>query len=180
MDDALEDRLMDELDAFPVRVSGVWSVTLNQAGPSGLLAARTAFGMLRQLGANPVRMVEDLVGRAEIAHRCGTTPQAVGLWMRGERRASAPAPAPLFTAGVDLWLWSEVVDWLRQIGRPVDSDLAFPTRTDHQIMNGIIASSARWKILPVVASRPAFSFQSAAALRIVPAPLSATQFGLAA
>lgn len=153
MDDALEDRLIDELDALPACLSHVWTVTLNQTGTSGLAAAQSALDHLRRLGANPVRLVEDLVGRAEIAHRCGATPQAVGMWLRGERHGSVPTPAPLFTAGVDLWLWGEVVSWLREIGRSVDSDLQFPSRSDHQIINGIIASSENWNVLSVAGGR---------------------------
>jgi hypothetical protein len=62
--------------------------------------------------------VPDLVGRAEIAARLGTSVGMVDVWRR--RHADFPAPLVKLASG-PVWEWLSVVQWThksRPIGRP--------------------------------------------------------------
>ena len=116
------------------------SATLSAVGETCLAAASAAIERLRDLGAEPIRLIDDLVGRREIARRAGVTPQAVGLWIRGERHASSPFPPPFVDAGGGLWLWGEVVPALAARGVTVDGDVQYPSRLDSQRIGGILSA----------------------------------------
>jgi hypothetical protein len=54
---------------------------------------------------------EDVVGRAEIAERCGTTRAAVAGW--SHRDPTFPVPRKRLH-GTILWSWRDVEVWLRE------------------------------------------------------------------
>ena len=117
--EAVEDAITESFDCLIASHAGVTSVTLSAVGDTCEAATLSAIQKLRDLGAVPIRLIDDLVGRREIARRAGVTPQAVGLWIRGERHAAAHFPPPFVDAGGGLWLWGEVVpDLANRGGRP--------------------------------------------------------------
>ena len=155
--DDVEDAIAERFDSLIATHAGITTVTLTATGDTCLQAALTAIDHLRALGTNPLRLVDDLVTRGDIAARAGVTPQAVGLWIRGERRADVSFPAPYVLAGGGLWLWGEVVGALADRGLALDGDLAYPTRRDIQKIGGAIASmeaedAAGWSRRPSSAS----------------------------
>lgn len=87
---------------------------------------------LRGCGIRVRRLYEDLVTRAAIASRTGMTRQAVGNWIRGDRKAATPFPEPYQLAGGGLWLWGEVSAWIGE------EEIAYPTRRDYPAVNSII------------------------------------------
>lgn len=139
MPEKVEDAIAARFDCLIASHSGVTTVTLTADGESCLRAAYEAMEELGAIGVKPIRLVDDLVDRAEIARRARVTRQAVGLWVRGERHVETPFPAPYVLAGGGLWLWGEVLEGLRQRDVLVDDPLHYPTRTDSQLINGIIA-----------------------------------------
>jgi hypothetical protein len=136
----IEDAVAEAFDCLISSHSGVTSVTLSAQGDTCLAAALSVIETLRDLGAAPTRLIDDLVGRREIARRAGVTPQAVGLWIRGERHTSSHFPPPFIDVGGGLWLWGEVVPALAERGLRVDVDVQFPTRLDSQRIGGILAA----------------------------------------
>lgn len=133
LDDPRVELIEDEFDGFVV-VSGHGArVTLVVDSVSGATAGREAAHALRRLGVAATRTVPDLVRPSEIAERAGVTRQAVGAWARGERGENFPAPFVSNERG--LWLWGEVNDWLAANGHNHDSDVAYPTRQDHTIID---------------------------------------------
>ncbi|HEY8717981.1 helix-turn-helix domain-containing protein [Pengzhenrongella sp.] len=136
----LEDAIAGCFDALIATHSEVTTVTLSAEGDTCLLAASSAIDGLRTLGANPLRLVDDLVSRGEIARRAGVTPQAVGLWIRGERHAGTAFPRRFVTAGGGLWLWAEVVPALAERGVAIDDGVQYPTRRDAQLIGAEIAA----------------------------------------
>lgn len=137
--DDLEDSIDEQFDAVMATHGRTTKVTLLAEGTDAVDAAGSAVSILRQLGIQAIRLMDDLVTRAEIAERSGVTTQGVGLWVRGERNR-ADFPEPFVRAGsARLWLWGEVVDYLRAIGHGVDGSLQFPTRQDIQVIAGMLA-----------------------------------------
>lgn len=139
--DAVEERLVSELDAIVAVHSGVTTVTLEFGGDDYVIAARAAANALREVGAEVVRVVADLVTRRDIATRLGVTPQAVGLWVRGERHGDGVFPAPYVTGSVVLWLWGEVAEYCRALGVCVDDGVSFPTRRELHRVAGELAAA---------------------------------------
>ena len=135
----IEDAIAEALDCLVSGHSGVTSVTLSAEGDTCLAAALSAIDALQALGAAPIRLIDDLVGRREIARRAGVTPQAVGLWIRRERHTSSPFPPPFIAVGGGLWLWGEVVPALAERGVLLDEGVRYPTRLDAQRIGGILA-----------------------------------------
>ncbi len=135
----VEDAIAGAFDCLIASHSGVTTVTLSAQGPTCVAAALDAADALRRLGAHPVRLVDDVVSRGEIARRAGVTPQAVGQWIRGERHAGSPFPPPYVLAGGGLWLWGEVVAALAQRGVVVDAGVRYPSRLDSQLIGGAMA-----------------------------------------
>jgi hypothetical protein len=140
--DEVEDLLADQLDGLVAGHSGVITVTVLRDGDTCLQAALSALEDLRGVGANPERMVDDLVSRREIARRAGVTPQAVGNWIRGDRQTYKPFPKPFVLSSSELWLWGEVVDALGTRGIDTDSGVSFPSRRDIQLVGGAMAARA--------------------------------------
>ena len=144
----------DEQDAvyqnFDALISGhgtAYYVTLSAEGPNVVTAARTAISRLTEIGVHPYRMVEDLVTRAEIARRLDVAVQAVGQWVRGERRADSPFPEPHNRVGGGVWLWSDVVRWSARVpdlAKPAAPELEFPRLDDHVVINfDLLAAGGR-------------------------------------
>lgn len=139
--DDLEDAIADAFECVIASHSDVTTVTLTAEGRTGVAAALGALEELRLLGADVRRLVDDLVGRREIARRAGVTPQAVGLWVRGERHAGVAFPPPFVLAGGGLWRWGEVLPALASRGIVVDDEISYPSRHDAQVIGGAIAAT---------------------------------------
>ena len=155
--DDVEDAIAERFDSLIATHAGITTVTLTATGDTCLQVALTSVGHLRALGTNPLRLVDDLVTRGDIAARAGVTPQAVGLWIRGERHADVSFPAPYVLAGGGLWLWGEVVGALTDRGIALDEGVAYPTRRDIQLIGGAIVrmeaqDAAGWSRSPSNAS----------------------------
>lgn len=140
MAEEIEDAVAEDLDAVIAVHSGVTTVTVLFSAADCITAARTAIDALTRLGAAPIRLVDDLVTRGQIAERAGVTRQAVGLWVRGERHSEDAFPAPFVPTGGGLWLWGEVVDALAARGIVLDEGVEYPTRRDAQIVGGMLAA----------------------------------------
>lgn len=112
-------------------------------GVDGVTAAREVLTVVISAGITVERLVDDLVTRAEIATRVGVTPQAVGLWVRGERNRVARFPDPyVYAAGATLWLWGDVVEFLREIGATVDGSAHYPSRQETLQIAGLILEAS--------------------------------------
>lgn len=145
--DEIEDSLVERLDAVVGVHSGVTVVTLLEDGETALQAALRAALQLERLGAPPLRLVDDLVSRSEIARRATRTPQAVGQWIRGARHAATPFPRAYVVGASELWLWGEVVPALRARGIAVEDDVEYPSRRDILLIAGALAArsdGSRW------------------------------------
>lgn len=144
MTDEVEDAVCERLDASFVTHSGVTTAAILTEGPSCLAAALSAVDQLNALGAPPLRLVDDLVTRGEIARRARVTPQAVGQWIRGERQATgSPFPRPYVVASTELWLWGEAREALRGRAIVLDVGVDFPDRRDIQVIGGALAAHQR-------------------------------------
>lgn len=93
--------------------------------PNAFQAARRAIG---EAGVRIVRFLPDLVTRAEIARRAGLTTQAVGNYVRGDRRDHFPEP--YLHVPDSVWLWSEVLEWFRARCREIQDAGHYPTRLE--------------------------------------------------
>lgn len=128
--------------------------TLLVPGNSAADAASSAIAELRRVGVEALRLVDDLVTRAEIAERANVTTQAVGLWARGERNGSAQFPEPYVRAGsATLWLWGEVAEYLRSVGVAIDEGVEYPSRQDGLRIAALLApepTEARARIFTAV------------------------------
>lgn len=133
-------RLEKALNAVQLVRGRTVLLSIEAHGSDCVSAAHDSIDVLRSAGVQPLRLVEDLVTRSEIARRSGVTPQAVGLWGRGERHADRVWPEPYHLLGTELWLWSEVLDVLPGLGIELD-DLPGPSRLEIQIIGNALANS---------------------------------------
>ncbi|MDO5286498.1 MAG: hypothetical protein Q4G45_06695 [Actinomycetia bacterium] len=133
VDEGLEDAIVSTWDALVATHGESTVLTITAEGFSVESAARSIVAELEEAGARVRRLLEDLVTRSTIASRTGVTPQAVGLWVRGERQRTA-FPAPYNPATGGLWLWGEVNQWLAANGKPAD-DIVYPSREDYPRCN---------------------------------------------
>ena len=141
LSEKIEDLVADQFDSVIAVHDEVTTVTLTADGDDCVMAAIAAINPLRNLGAEPVRLVDDVVSRSEIARRMGVTPQSVGQWIRGERHTETPFPSPYILTDGGLWLWGEVVAALKARGEDVE-EMNYPSRRDIQIIGGILAAYA--------------------------------------
>lgn len=145
--DEVEDAIVEQTDASIATFGPVTTVTVSGFGETGFGAGTNARIALEHAGGTVLRCIEDVVTRRDIAGRTGMTPQAVGNWTRGDRQATTPFPAPYILAGGGLWLWGEVLEWLREVHPAtfdaIGDDLAYPTRADHACIAGQIETSRR-------------------------------------
>ena len=136
--EALEDSVAYEMGAsFFGRSSGTF-VTVSRVDRSCFAAAVNLLGQLHGFGVKTLRLVEDLVDRAEIARRTDRTPQSVGLWIRGERRTQATFPPSYTLTSGELWLWRDIQDVLPQLGVNLDEPLG-PARCDLPRIGGAVS-----------------------------------------
>jgi hypothetical protein len=109
-------------------------VTVTAQGTNAVEAAKAMQTQLATFGVLVRRLEFDLVTRREIAERLSVEPQAVGLWVRGERSRNFPRAFHEVANGV--WLWGDVVRWSRETrGLDPADGLSFPTREDHYEVN---------------------------------------------
>lgn len=142
LDEATTEAVYAGFDALVSDRGDTTTLTITAEGSTAPEAAkRIVDDLTESLNVGFHRLVEDLVTRADIAQRSGTTPQAVGLWINGNRRKLHRFPSPFNRVGGGVWLWSEVNDWLRRAGKPHDSDLNFPARCDYAVINAWISDS---------------------------------------
>lgn len=138
-DDPRFDELLEQVDAVFATHSGLTSTTVVMEGSSAVSAAQRAVELMTQCAIVTHRVVPDLVDRAEIAERAGVSRQAVGNWVRGERRAERSFPAPY--AG-EVWMWGDVVPWLRSHGY-FEDPAAYPTTREHVLIESWLLRQRR-------------------------------------
>ena len=141
LSEAIENLLSDHFDSVIAVHGGLTTVTLTADGEDCVSAAIAAINTLRNMGAEPIRLVDDVVSRSEIARRMGVTPQSVGQWIRGERHAESPFPSAYILADGGLWLWGEVATALASRGEEVE-EISYPNRRDIQVIGGVLAAHA--------------------------------------
>lgn len=136
-DDTL-DMVVEEIEVGHATHGNTHLLTVWMDGTSALAAARAAVAKLSRLGIIVVRLYEDLVTRQDIADRANTSRQAVGQWIRGERRAGSERsfPDPYNAVGGGIWLWADVNAWLSQFGE--SDDVAYASRCDFPLINAAI------------------------------------------
>lgn len=136
---ALVDDLLDEYDCITGGDHGGRDlITLTASGSSCVGAAKDAMMRLIAQGLSVERMQEDLASRVEIAERLGVTRQAVGNWVRGDRVEGFPARFNEVAGGV--WLWCDVARWAVAHHRFEADGIEWPTRQDHDLVNGWITT----------------------------------------
>ncbi|GAA1875426.1 hypothetical protein GCM10009715_22690 [Paeniglutamicibacter psychrophenolicus] len=111
-------------------------LTIWQEAATPLSAAMIAVAHLRKSGIKVQRAVEDLVSRQDIADRLSVSRQAVGNWIRGERRGSEGEefPSPYNLVGGGVWLWKDVNDWARGIAA-TDNEVEHLAAIDYMLIN---------------------------------------------
>lgn len=102
-------------------VDGLEIVTFISDDLNRKLKLKDVIGLLEKSGAKFLRVNLDLVGVPEIAEYAGVNPETVRLWHRGQRRANFPKHYVRVGAS-QVWLWSEVAEWLRANGQTIDPD----------------------------------------------------------
>lgn len=120
----------EHLDVVVESHSGLTLATVTAEGADAVTAALSAAAVLSACGLSPVRSYPDMVTRQDIADRADVSRQAVGNWVRGERMQSDPFPTPVNLVGGGVWLWGDVVAWLRRHGHDIE-DLKFPSIAEH-------------------------------------------------
>ncbi|MPZ01030.1 MAG: hypothetical protein GEU97_24305 [Actinophytocola sp.] len=120
LSDATVTAVYESFDALYARHGDTFLFTVTQDGESAQDAATRAVGSLEEQGVRIQRLCEDFVDRGDIAERAGTTVQAVGQWIRRDRLKNAPFPEPYSFVSGGIWLWGDVNDWLRRVGKDAD------------------------------------------------------------
>lgn len=120
----------EHLDIVVESHSGLTLATVTAEGHDAAAAALGAAAILSICGLAPTRSYPDLVTRQDIADRAQVSRQAVGNWVRGERITADPFPSPVNLVGGGVWLWGEIVAWLRRHNHSTD-DISFPSLNDH-------------------------------------------------
>lgn len=139
--DAFDPRVAQVEEAMDIVVSshsGLAVATVIAVGSGAVAAGCAASTILSSRGLPPQRTYPDFVSRQDIADRLDVSRQAVGNWVRGERHQAHPFPGPVNMVAGGVWLWGDVVVWLRRTGRDSD-DLGFPTLDDHARLDSILA-----------------------------------------
>lgn len=131
LDESVIDSIYNTFEALVSDHAGLTRLTLTASGVSVMDATQAAVTQLLHLGVHVKHVTEDLVTRRDIADRLQMSSQGVGLWVRGERHADDPFPDPCHAVAGGIWLWGDVVAWLRRQSIPVDEGIEFPSRADH-------------------------------------------------
>lgn len=108
------------LDAIVATHSQLTVVSFVCEGSTGIGAVKSAAQTLARIGIQCLRTYPDLVSRQAIADRTGLSRQAIGNWIRGDRKADDPFPPPVNLVGGGAWLWGEVDEWLKRQGYEAD------------------------------------------------------------
>lgn len=119
-DEAFEDRFFEAGcdDATFLVMRGNGHLCFDREATSYKEAVLSAYRQIIGTNTEIVRFEPDfLVSQAEIAERARLTKQAVGHFIRGERRAGFPAPAARINSSSPLWDWVEVSEWLVKQGK---------------------------------------------------------------
>ena len=89
-----------------------------------------------------LRLDYDLVTRGDIASRLDVTKQAVGNWIREDRRKGHPFPPPFSDVSNGIWLWGDVLTWIRKTANTPDPEegIEYPTRAQTAEVNACINS----------------------------------------
>lgn len=134
------DGLLDDLDCIVGTTHGREDfVTVTASGPDAASAGRAMLSELAGRGLTVVRSERDLVDRQDISNRLGVSRQNIGQWVRGER-GLLTFPLPFSDVSGGVWLWGDVVGWLRRTGRnDGTAGMEFPSAQDHDLLNALIA-----------------------------------------
>ncbi|MGU3586394.1 helix-turn-helix transcriptional regulator [Rhodococcus sp. C26F] len=127
----------EHLDVVVESHSGLTLATVTAEGSDPVTAALNAAEILSSCGLPPARSYPDLVTRQDIADRVEVSRQAVGNWVRGQRLQSDPFPSPVHLVGGGVWLWKDVVDWLRRNNYQID-DLPSPSIDEHARIDNLL------------------------------------------
>lgn len=127
--ESVVDALYDDFDCLVGHDhDGTPYVMVTAEGANIVDASKSIVARMVGVGACPREVRPDLVDRAAIAERCGVTRAAVGYWIRGSRGpGSFPATFSDVPGGV--WLWGEILPWLRTARQDVDG-MDSPKRED--------------------------------------------------
>lgn len=151
--DPIQDRTVHEIygtyDAIYSEHGATCLLTVTADGPSLTMAAAS---LVRSLeaghGVRFRRAYEDLVTRADIASRVDATVQAVGQWIRGDGlRGKEPFPTPFNNVAGGIWLWADVNQWLKRVGKPYDADLIHPFTSGPRPVRGKEAIETELSVL---------------------------------
>lgn len=163
LNDPSDERIDRAMDAIPgtVVVASYGDLTLvtsivaaSSAIEAGLAAARA----LEKVGIHVARTYPDLVSRQDIADRTGTTRQAVGHWVRGDRHdGNFPNPISLVSGGA--WLWHDVIGWLRENKLEVETT-EYPTQDDHNRLDVMLTDGTISSTVSVLAHTGEVHFAS--------------------
>lgn len=137
LDHAQEDTLLDSFDCITgTKHGGEHYITLTAEGTDPVSAAKAAHMHLVGAGVKVDRMEPDLLTRREIAERLRLSPQAIGNYIRGDRGGNS-FPIPFHDVAGGVWLWGDVVRWVRQFTRAADPapGLEFLSRRDLDEVN---------------------------------------------
>jgi len=157
LDDEVTEAIYEHHDALVSSHADGTTLTITAEGPTAVVAAKRIVEELESEMSTMVhRLIEDLVSRADIASRSNATPQAVGLWIRGDRRRDEPFPRRFNRVGGGVWLWGEVNEWLRRVGRSHDEHLRFPCRQDYDEVNAWILDRHSRRRISTVRARVSF------------------------
>lgn len=129
-----------EQSLLGLAVSNTSSLTTATALVEDTTALQAAVHAAQALDASGIkveRSYPDLVTRGDIAERLDVTRQAVGLWIRGERKDAHHFPAPTSMVAGGVWLWGDVVEWARLSGIDTDS-VEYPTLDDHVRIDALL------------------------------------------
>ncbi|WP_152353275.1 hypothetical protein [Brachybacterium subflavum] len=126
-DDQL-DQLDAQFDVIAAEGHGAPTITAFVEADGAQDAFQIARRAMGQAGIRVRRYVPELVTRSEIARRANLTTQAVGNYVCGDR--GAEFPSSYFIAPDPIWLWSEVLEWLRARGTVVDDAASYPSRME--------------------------------------------------
>lgn len=119
-DEAFEDRFFEAGcdDATYMVMRGNGHLCFDREAESYKLAVLSAYEQIQSTGSKIIRFEPDfLVSATEIASRSKMTKQAIGLFSKGERGESFPAPKARLDSSSPLWDWVEVSGWMVTRGK---------------------------------------------------------------
>lgn len=119
-DEAFEDRFIEAGcdDATFVVMRGNALLSFDREAETYKDAVLSAYEQIIATGTEIIRFEPDfLVSAAEIAARSNITKQAVGMFIKGERRDGFPAPTARVNSASPLWDWVEVSGWMVDQGK---------------------------------------------------------------